>query len=127
RRQEEQHRSPLSRGSNCSPLDMDSPDKVTCPYELSRTAGGYGRRDVWLKSGSCPRIAQCSWAFRRRGPADPAVRPALHPGAHAVSPARNFIATAIVLLLFAVMACSPGGNVQWEASPVRLHRLTWSD
>src|SRR6058998_3587861 len=39
-------------------------------------------------SGSCPRIAQRSWAFRRRGPADPAVRPALHLGAHAVSPAR---------------------------------------
>src|SRR3989454_2019744 len=39
-------------------------------------------------SGSCPRIAQRSWAFRRRSPADPAVRPALHLGAHAVSPAR---------------------------------------
>src|SRR3989454_3644236 len=39
-------------------------------------------------SGSCPRIAQRSWAFRRRGPADPAARPALHLGAHAVSPAR---------------------------------------
>src|SRR3989442_811053 len=39
-------------------------------------------------SGSCPRIAQRSWAFRRRGPADSAVRPALHLGAHAVSPAR---------------------------------------
>src|SRR5207247_11220178 len=30
------------------------------------------------QSGSCPRIAQRSWAFRRRGPADPAVLPALH-------------------------------------------------
>src|SRR5881296_4199855 len=39
-------------------------------------------------NGSCHRIAQRSWAFRRRGPADPAVRPALHLGAHAVSPAR---------------------------------------
>src|SRR5205823_15121645 len=39
-------------------------------------------------SGSCPRIAQRSWAFRRRSPADPAVRPALHLGAHAVPPAR---------------------------------------
>src|SRR2546427_3070582 len=39
-------------------------------------------------SGSCPRIAQRSWAFRRRSPADPAVRPALHLGTHAVSPAR---------------------------------------
>src|SRR2546422_2531808 len=49
-------------------------------------------------SGSCLRIAQRSWAFRRRSPADPAVRPALgtrcipgatgNPGAHAVSPAR---------------------------------------
>src|SRR2546425_5597649 len=38
-------------------------------------------------SGSCPRIAQRSWAFRRRGPADSAVRPALHLGAHAGSPA----------------------------------------
>src|SRR3989442_9680899 len=42
-----------------------------------------------VMSGSCPRIAQCSWAFRRRGPADPAVRPALHLGAHAVSPAHE--------------------------------------
>src|SRR5207249_8796268 len=40
------------------------------------------------QSGSCPRIAQRSWAFRRRGPADPAVRPALQLGAHAVSPAQ---------------------------------------
>src|SRR2546422_1267525 len=39
-------------------------------------------------SGSCPRIAQRSWAFRRRSPADPAVRPAVHLGTHAVSPAR---------------------------------------
>src|SRR5205823_6983658 len=39
-------------------------------------------------SGSCPRTAQRSWAFRRRSPADPAVRPALHLGAHAGSPAR---------------------------------------
>src|SRR2546428_270659 len=39
-------------------------------------------------SGSCPCIAERSWAFRSRGPADPAVRPALHLGAHAVSPAR---------------------------------------
>ena len=39
-------------------------------------------------SGSCPRIAQRIWAFRRRGPAEPAVRPALLLGAHAVSPAR---------------------------------------
>src|SRR5205807_5653588 len=43
-----------------------------------------------IKSGSCPRIAQRSWAFRRRSPADPAVRPALHLGAHAVSPADLF-------------------------------------
>src|SRR5438309_6990412 len=41
-----------------------------------------------IRSGSCPRIAQRSWAFRRQGPADPAVRPALHLGAHAVPPAR---------------------------------------
>src|SRR2546427_7298251 len=39
-------------------------------------------------SGSCPRIAQRSWAFRRRSPADPAVRPTLYLGAHAVSPAQ---------------------------------------
>src|SRR2546427_5600972 len=34
-----------------------------------------GRGAVWLKGGSCPRIAQCSQAFRRRGPADPAETP----------------------------------------------------
>src|SRR3989442_701394 len=46
-----------------------------------------GGREEWLKGGSCPRIAQRSWAIRRRGPADPAVRPGLHLGAHAVPPA----------------------------------------
>src|SRR5438309_2215593 len=40
-----------------------------------------------LKSGSCRRIAPCSWAFRRCSPADPAVRPSLHLGAHAAPPA----------------------------------------
>src|SRR5213593_4358339 len=47
------------------------------------------RESKGIQSGSCPRIAQRSWAFRRRGPADPAVRPALHLGAHAVSPAQE--------------------------------------
>src|SRR5437899_12420423 len=48
------------------------------------SSGGQGRGN----RGSCPRIAQRSWAFCRRSPADPAVRPALRLGAHAVSPAR---------------------------------------
>src|SRR5207244_3495040 len=65
--------------------------------QIEKDAGDGRWRAVWLKSGACPRIAQCSrgtrcsflcnGSKRRRSPADPAVRPALHPGAHAVSPA----------------------------------------
>ena len=40
---------------------------------------------------------------------------------------KKVFATAIVLLLFAVMACSPGGNEQGKARPVTLHLFTWSD
>src|SRR5207245_1908671 len=47
------------------------------------------RDTILVTPGSCPPIAQRSWAFRRRGPADPAVRPALLLGAHAVSPANS--------------------------------------
>src|SRR3989442_886870 len=60
------------------------------PMIRNAANGNNGMRTYFMllvSGGSCPRIAQRSWAFRRRGPADPAVRPALHLGAHAVSPA----------------------------------------
>src|SRR5437016_12439511 len=56
----------------------------------SNTTGHQRQGTRCSLSGSWPRIAQRSWAFRRRGPADPAVRPALHLGAHAVSPPISF-------------------------------------
>src|SRR5947209_5296118 len=58
-------------------------------------------------SGSCLRIAQRSWAFRRRSPADPAVRPALHLGAHAVSPVYLY---PLIHLTFEVWSVS-----EWES------------
>src|SRR5437899_5934314 len=73
-------------------------------------------------SGSCPRIAQRSWAFRRRGPADPAVRPALHLGAHAVSPARlQRVASALQPRRLACRRPGPSGR------PARLHPVASGD
>src|SRR6266849_6154687 len=66
-------------------MRMDRPSIVRRVLSASSPAEPGTRCSL---SGSCPRIAHRSWAFRRRGPADSAVRPALHLGAHAVSPAR---------------------------------------
>ena len=75
-------------------------------------------------SGSCPRIAQRSWAFRRRGSADPAVRPALHLGTHAVSPAQLLMRGWLLAVAVLVVLAGCGYEFGTAAKPGSARGLT---
>ena len=76
------------------------------------------RRLACTRLGSVGRPARrlplrCKGSNRRRSPADPAVRPALHLGAHAVSPAKTLTLNFLDVLLFSL---SPGGRGEGEGA-----------